>query len=377
VLINLVGNAVKFTGQGQVLITLGGEVTGSRLACTIAVSDTGIGIPPDQLHRLFRSFTQVDTSPTRSYGGTGLGLAISQRITRAMGGDIAVQSEPGLGSTFTVTVELGVAAAGDERRSLGDLAGLRLLVVDDNPTNLRILEDQVTGLGGQCVLAAGGAAALEHLDADVGPFDACLLDLHMPGMNGDELAARLRAHPATATVPLVLLSSSNRLHAGGGPFAARLHKPIRPERLLRTLLSILPPRHSGARRRPVDVVTPSEALAMPCRLRVLVAEDQAVNAHLMALYLQQLGHDSDHVDNGERAVEAVRTGNFDVVLMDAQMPVLGGVDATAAIRCLPGPQPRIIAVTASVLPGDRAAFLAAGADEFLSKPVRLSTLRES
>jgi CheY-like chemotaxis protein len=155
-----------------------------------------------------------------------------------------------------------------------------------------------------------------------------------------------------------------------------LHKPIRPERLLRTLLSILPSRHSGARRRRTDVVTPSEAPAM-ARLRVLVAEDQAVNAHLMALYLQQLGHDSDHVDNGEQAVEAVRTGNFDVVLMDAQMPVLGGVDATAAIRCLSGPQPHIIAVTASVLPADRAAFLAAGADEFLTKPVRLSTLRES
>jgi signal transduction histidine kinase/CheY-like chemotaxis protein len=377
VLINLVGNAIKFTAQGQVVLTLGGQVTGTRLACRIAVADTGIGIPSEQRHRLFRSFSQVDTSTTRSYGGTGLGLAISQRITHAMGGDIAVHSEPGLGSTFTVTVGLGVPADSDERRTSGDLAGLRLLIVDDNLTNLRILEDQVTGLGAQCVLAASGAAALEHLDGNVGPVDACLLDLHMPGMNGDELAVRLRAHPATAAVPLVLLSSASRLHADGGPFAARLHKPIRPERLLQTLLSVLPPRHSGPRRRRTDVGAPSEAPAGGRRLRVLVAEDHAVNAHLMALYLQQLGHDSDDVDNGERAVEAVRTGSYDVVLMDAQMPVLGGVDATAAIRCMPGPQPRIIAVTASVLAADRAAFLAAGADEFLTKPVRLATLDDA
>jgi len=375
VVLNLVGNAVKFTSSGHVVVAVTGEAAGSRLRCGIAVTDTGIGIPADQHDRVFRSFSQVDPSTTRSYGGTGLGLAISQRIARAMGGDVAVSSAEGAGSTFTVTVELDIAPGSPEEPA-ETLAGRRLLVVDDNATNLRILEHQLAGYGAVPVLVDSGAEAL-RIVADAPRFDACLLDLHMPGMDGDEVAARLRELPGGADLPLILLSSSAAVPAARAAiFGARLHKPVRPERLERTVRSVLRGATRPGARRPGVVPAPRPGEPHR-RLRVLVAEDHAVNAQLMALYLKQLGHDGEHVADGEQAVDAVRSGDFDVVLMDAQMPVLGGVDATAAIRCMPGPQPRIVAVTASVLAADRTAFLEAGADDFLTKPVRLATLEEA
>ncbi|WP_143425138.1 hybrid sensor histidine kinase/response regulator [Geodermatophilus pulveris] len=378
VVTNLVGNAVKFTNEGHVVIRLTGTVSDGRLRCGLSVADTGIGISPDQRHRLFRSFSQVDASVTRSYGGTGLGLAISQRIARAMGGDIQVDSELGVGSTFTVAIDLPLAPAVPHGPSGDGLAGLRLLVVDDSPTNLRILEHQLSRHGAECILAGGGPAALELLDQGT-RIDVAVLDLDMPGMDGDVLAARLRARPGTADLPLVLLSSSATLPAERyADFDARINKPVRPERLAQTVRSV-------ALRDRTEGVTGGgqrgrRALPAPARsLRVLVAEDNAVNAQLMGLYLRQLGHACTHVGDGEQAVDAVLRGTYDVVLMDAQMPVLGGVEATAAIRLLPlaARQPRIYAVTASVLAADRTAFLEAGADGFLTKPIRMATLRDA
>jgi signal transduction histidine kinase/DNA-binding response OmpR family regulator/HPt (histidine-containing phosphotransfer) domain-containing protein len=374
VLVNLVGNAVKFTAAGQVVVTLSGEPAGDRVACRIAVSDTGIGIPAGQRHRLFRSFSQVDPSTTRSHGGTGLGLAISRRIARAMGGDITVASEPGAGSTFTVDLDLGLAAPGVPPSHPGGLDGRRLLVVDDNPTNLRILRHQLSRAGADCVTAGGAEEALE-LARGTG-FDAAVVDLHMPGTDGARLAERLRALPETAALPLVLLSSSAALRPDlARLFTARLNKPVRPERLVRTLRSVVEPAAGADRQAPG---TPA-AGAVPAGtghrpLRVLVAEDNAVNAQLMSLYLHRLGHDGTVVGDGAQAVRAVAEERFDVVLMDAQMPVLGGVDATAAIRAAHGPRPVVVAVTAGALAADRAAFLAAGADAFLTKPVRLAVL---
>ncbi len=373
VVMNLVGNAVKFTTTGQVVVVLAGDgdiADDGTLMCRLSVIDTGIGITPEQQQRIFRSFSQGDASITRSYGGTGLGLAISQRIAEAMGGGISVYSDLGAGSTFTVCVRLTPAIADRGRAVSTDLTGRRLLVVDDNVTNLRILEHQLERFGATAVLVSSGAEALARFDAGE-QFDACLLDLHMPGMPGDLLATRLLAHPRAAGTPLVLLSSSTRLHATeAASFSARMHKPVRPERLLLTLLSVLNPDDA---RHGASAAAPAETSAGG-RLRVLVAEDHAVNAHLIGLYLAQLGHDHERVVNGREAVEAVQRSRYDVVLMDAQMPVMGGVDATAAIRGLAIPQPRIVAVTASVLESDRTAFMSAGADEFLTKPVRLATL---
>jgi len=370
VLMNLVANAIKFTPRGHVVVRVTGERTDGRLDARLAVLDTGIGIPEEHLHRLFRSFSQVDGSTTRVYGGTGLGLAISQRIVRAMGGDIAVDSEAGVGSTFTVAVPLGTVAVPDDLPPTISLAGCRVLAVDDNRTNLEILEHQLTHAGAAVALAESPAEALDLLARDAG-FDICLLDQHMPGLTGQELAARLRELPATAGLPLVLLSSMTTVAAGpAGLFAARLHKPVHPDRLLRTLRSVLG-QASTADRLPVE--QPSRADDGQ-GLRVLIAEDHEVNAQLMQLYLRQLGHRSERVADGRAAVQAVRDSTYDVVLMDAQMPVLGGADATAEIRALPGSQPAVIAVTASVLASDRAAFEAAGADDFLTKPLRLAVL---
>jgi CheY-like chemotaxis protein/HPt (histidine-containing phosphotransfer) domain-containing protein len=275
-----------------------------------------------------------------------------------------------------VALDLPLAPAVPDGPSADGLGGLRLLVVDDSPTNLRILEHQLARHGAECVLAGSGPAALELLDRGAA-VDVAVLDLDMPGMDGDVLAARLRARPGTADLPLVLVSSSATLPPERyADFDARLNKPVRPERLARTVRSVaLRGRTGGAaseeRGRP--------ALPTPARsLRVLVAEDNAVNAQLMGLYLHQLGHECTHVGDGEQAVDAVLRDSYDVVLMDAQMPVLGGVQATAAIRLLPlARQPRVYAVTASVLAADRTAFLEAGADGFLTKPIRMATLRDA
>ncbi len=380
VLVNLVGNAVKFTAAGQVVVTVSGDAVGDRVHCRIAVSDTGIGIPAEQRHRLFRSFSQGDASTTRSYGGTGLGLAISRRIARAMGGDITVDSEPGAGSTFTVSVDLGLAAPGTPAAHAGALRGRRLLVVDDNPTNLRILCHQLTGSGADCRTAGSAAHALELARGAASggaPFDAAVVDLHMPGTDGARLAEQLRGFPETAALPLVLLSSAAAVRPDlARLFAARLNKPVRPERLVRTLRSVVedPGAAPGVHGAAPGVSGTTAPDPGGRRLRVLVAEDNAVNAQLMTLYLRRLGHDSTLVGNGAEAVRAVASDAFDVVLMDAQMPVLGGIDATAAIRAAHGRRPHVIAVTASALAVDRAAFLAAGADAFLTKPVRLAVL---
>jgi signal transduction histidine kinase/DNA-binding response OmpR family regulator/HPt (histidine-containing phosphotransfer) domain-containing protein len=371
VVMNLVGNAVKFTASGHVVVTVRAVPLGGKLTCAVSVADTGIGIAPEHHDRLFRSFTQVDASTTRTYGGTGLGLAISQRIVTAMGGTIDLASEPGAGSVFTVRLTLDVAPGADPVVAARDLAGRRLLLVDDSETNLRILEHQLASFGATCVLATSGAEALELVAADAG-FDACLLDLHMPGMDGDVLAARLKELPGTAAVPLVLLSSAAGLRADRmSGFAVRLNKPVRPERLLEAVHAALHQPQAVPAGSPTTRAVPRRA---ETPLRVLVAEDHAVNAELIGHYLRQLGHSGSFVTDGEQAVQAVLADVFDVVLMDAQMPVLGGVDATAAIRLLHRPQPRIIALTASVLAGDRTAFLAAGADDFLAKPVRLAVL---
>ncbi|MCZ2830891.1 response regulator [Modestobacter sp. VKM Ac-2986] len=374
VLMNLVSNAVKFTPRGHVVVRVTGEVRHDVLHAQIAVLDTGIGIPDEHRHRLFRSFSQVDGSTTRVYGGTGLGLAISQRIVQAMGGEITVDSEVAVGSTFTIHVGLQLGTAEDEVPPAVSLAGYRVLAVDDNRTNLDILEHQLTRAGATVVLADSPAQALYLLGATGAGhgFDVCVLDQHMPGTSGDELARRMRDTPATAGLPLVLLSSSTTVPVGtAGLFDARLHKPVHPDRLLRTLWSLVRP---GPVREPATSTGPVATGHEGASLHVLIAEDHEVNAQLMQLYLRQLGHTSERVADGRAAVDAVRAGRYDVVLMDAQMPVLGGADATAEIRALPGHRPVVIAVTASVLASDRAAFLAAGADDFLTKPVRLAVL---
>ncbi len=372
VLVNLIGNAVQFTESGEVLVRV--QVTGNGLL-EFAVADTGIGLTESQLATLFQAFTHADASITREHGGTGLGLAISKRLIALMGGEISVSSEPGSGSTFAFTIPLRRHEAPDAivPSPAADLAGRRILVVDDNATNLRILRRQLERWGAVPVAVSDGAAALEIFPADA-PFDAAVLDYHMPAMDGVMLARRLKA--LAPSLPVVLLSSSMPLRtdeAEAGLFATQLLKPVRQEQMRAAIAAALGA-SSGPAAAPVTLArrTPRIASghAASARLRVLVVDDVDANRGLAQALLRRLGHESDTVDTGLAAVERACTGRYDMVLMDIQMPDIDGMEATRRIRQRLGPAaPRIVAMTAHSLSGDRERCLAAGMDGYLAKPI--------
>ncbi|GAA3453314.1 hybrid sensor histidine kinase/response regulator [Dactylosporangium matsuzakiense] len=368
ILVNLLSNAVKFTSSGEVIVAGSYVLEEPQARVTVAVTDTGIGIPPDRIDRLFRSFSQVDASTTRTYGGTGLGLAISRRLARAMGGDLTVSSRAGVGSTFTLTAVLKISPTPPSRAvASGDLTGRRALIVDDNAANRRVLRAQLAGWGMECVAAPTPGEALALAESD--RFDVALLDMHMPEMDGADLAARLRP---LADIPMILLSSVNA-HADRhrlGRFAAVLSKPARAAALQSTLARVLNGGPESSAAQVVSVVPPVRPL------RILVAEDNQVNQTVATMMLAKLGHRADVAANGAEALEAVRRVQYDVVLMDVQMPVLDGLDATRRIRAelAPDRQPYIIALTASALIEDRAACEAAGMDDYLTKPMRPTDL---
>jgi len=386
VLVNLVSNAAKFTQTGDVLVSaaLTDPATTSSLlevsdevALTFAVRDTGIGIPEDRLDRLFKSFSQVDASTTRVYGGSGLGLAICRAIVEAMGGQITVTSTVGVGSTFAFDLVMNIApddALSPTPAGPVDLAARRALLVDDNDTNRRILRLQLEAWGMRCIDVAGGPAALAIL-ADDARFDVAILDLHMPDMDGEELAGRIRAIPGTSQLPLMLLTSLGSRPADGTLFGAFHTKPVRAQ-VLRSMLGTLlgGPRPPATQPTPADGDSVGRSAGEP--LKVLVAEDNPVNQSVMRAMLGRLGHSVFMADNGQEALaEALRT-EYDVVLMDVHMPLMDGLAATRAIRAqVPGQrQPRIIALTASSLDEDRYNCTTAGMDGYLLKPVRIQQL---
>ena len=372
VLVNLIGNAVKFTESGEVLVRV--QVTGNGLL-EFAVADTGIGITELQLATLFQASTHADAYATRQHGGTGLGLAISKRLVVLMGGEIRVSSVPGSGSTFAFTVPLRRHEVTDVivPSPAADLAGRRILIVDGNATNLRILRRQLERWSAVPVIASEGAAALEILAADAS-FDAAVLDYHMPDMDGVMLARRLKA--LAPSLPMVLLSSSMSLpadEAEAGLFAALLLKPVRQEQMRAALAAALGA-PSGPAAVPVTLARRAPRIASghaaTARLRVLVVDDVDANRGLAQALLRRLGHESDAVDTGLAAVERACTGRYDTVLMDVQMPDIDGLEAMRRIRQrLGAAAPRIVAVTAHALSGDRERCLAAGMDGYLVKPI--------
>ncbi len=386
VITNLVSNAVKFTPSGEVVVTvtatpLTGQDDGPVLL-TVAVRDTGVGIPAEKMDRLFRAFSQVDSSTTRSYQGTGLGLVISRRLAEAMGGTVQATSQPGTGSTFTFTA---VLQACPERRlplprtPASSLAAKAALVVDDNATNRRVLALLLNRWGMSCTQADTPAAALELLEAGC-RVDVAVLDLDMPGMDGVQLAHAIRALPAGRQLPLVLLSSLQHRLAPGDEalFAAALTKPAKSSLLRDELSAALAP--TAAAGAPVGSAggahRQNQPPAGPRPLRVLLAEDNPVNQKVAQLMLAKLGYEADAVSNGLQAVQAVRRQTYDLLLMDVQMPVMDGLAATQLIRAeLPADrQPRIVAMTANVLVADQKAAADAGMDGYLSKPVRREQL---
>ena len=383
IVVNLVGNAIKFTERGEVLVDVAQESrTDTELVLHIKVKDTGIGIPPEKQRSIFGAFSQADGSTTRRFGGTGLGLAISARLVSLMGGRIWVESQVGRGSTFHFTVHLGLQAGASEppRTELRDIQGLPVLIVDDHATNRRILEETLASWGMRPITADSGKAALRELQrlAEAGiSIPLVLLDAMMPELDGFELAERIKQHPQYSGATIMMLSSA--AHSGdaarcrGLGVAAYLVKPVKQSDLLDAILTIL----CGTRETDQPVRPARLTLPESRRLRVLLAEDNPVNQRLVVRMLEKRGHEVVVVNNGREALATLDRSPFDVVLMDVQMPEMDGFAATVAIRereKTTGRHVRIIAMTAHAMKGDRERCLAAGMDAYISKPIQTRQL---
>jgi two-component system sensor histidine kinase/response regulator len=382
ILANLVSNAVKFTPVGEVVlrVTIDHE-TPERVVLHFTVSDTGIGIPADKLRTIFEAFTQADASTTRRFGGTGLGLAIASRLVGLMAGRIWADSELERGTTFHVLLpfERSLVTPVEETSTPDiDLTGLRALVVDDNATNRWILRDTLSRWGMTPTVVDSGPAALSALSdaaSNNSPFTLVVLDYHMPEMTGLEVAQRIHAQ-ADGASPIVVLLSSIGSGVGGARtsntgITALLTKPIRQTSLHSVIVAALRSRAGTGAPTPAPLPTLATGPGRP--LRVLLAEDNLVNQRLFTAMLGKQGHQVTLVENGKAAVDAVASDSFDVVLMDLQMPVMGGLEATDLIRRAEagtGRHTPIIALTAHAMKGDRERCLAAGMDEYLAKPVQ-------
>jgi PAS domain S-box-containing protein len=377
ILINLLNNAVKFTETGEVVVTVGAETVGpdERRRVHVRVRDTGIGIPPDRMDRLFESFSQVDASTTRRYGGTGLGLAISRRLAELMGGTMWAESRPAEGSTFHFTFMADAApspARAFEQADASSLERRRALIVDDNATNRLIVARRCESwrmLPRETESPAEALAWIERGD----PFDVAILDMQMPEMDGLALAREIRKLRDGRDLPLVMLTSLGQAYADRDEFDAFLTKPIKPSQLFDTLTSVLGGSvETPAAEGPVSG-EPSEA-QVP--LRILVAEDNDVNQQLMQLLLEKLGYRADLAANGLEALEALERQRYDLVLMDVEMPEMDGLEATREIhrRWPRHDRPRIVAVTANAMKGERELGIEAGMDDYVSKPIRLEEL---
>lgn len=393
VLLNLLSNAVKFTEHGEVVLTVssGGKGDFSPLHPSplaplhFSVRDTGIGISPEQQERLFQSFSQADASTSRKYGGTGLGLAISKRLVELMRGTIWVESGgAGKGSTFHFTIQAQAAldfVPQTRTYPVGEqplLRGKRVLVVDDNATNRRILTRQLQLWGLTLQDTESPREALAWL-ARGDSFDVAILDMQLPELDGAQLAIEIRKQCDAARLPLILFSSLGRREAGADDalFAAYITKPLKPSALFDVLVNLLAPVPAQAAAKPVPTkpqFDPQMATRLP--LRILLVEDNAVNQKLALRILSQLGYRADVAANGIEALQAIARQKYDVALMDVQMPEMDGLEATRQIvaRWQRGARPRIVAMTANVTQGDREICLAAGMDDYIAKPIRVEEL---
>jgi CheY-like chemotaxis protein len=394
IVLNLLSNAIKFTEQGEVVLSVDATPPDDgrdAATVTIDVRDTGIGIPPERMDLLFQSFSQVDASISRRYGGTGLGLAISRRLAESMGGSLTASSTgvAGEGSTFRLILPVTVTTLPDAPPPAPDrsIHGCRILVVDDNATNRKIISSFLERWG---VLGAATASPRQALDwaRDGQEFDAAVLDFLMPELDGVELAAELAALRPERPMPVVILSSIGQHGRSAPNVTATLVKPVKPSALhdaLADALAAAPVEVSATTA--TDATTaaataggarsaqPAPGSAVDPSTRILLAEDNAVNQKLALRLLERMGLRADVVGDGLAAVAALEIGDFDVVLMDVQMPELDGLEATRRIRARWPDRPiRIIGLTANAMAGDREACLAAGMNDYVSKPIRPEAL---
>jgi CheY-like chemotaxis protein len=384
VVTNLVGNAIKFTSQGEVVLDVACESkVDQKAALRFAVKDTGVGVPLDKISRIFNAFEQADASTTRRFGGTGLGLAISSKLVDLMGGEIGVESEVGRGSTFHFTVTFPIAPDGHGAvpvESVETIRGMPVLVVDDNATHRRILEEMLSNWGLRPTLAEDANEALYRLKTADRAFRFALIDAHMPGMTGFELIEEIvrvaNLNGAHRTDVILMLASGDRpgdiRRCRELGVAECLLKPIKQSELFDAIGRVV-----GAKALEVET-RPPVAPAYGSRwgtLHILLAEDSLVNQKLAIGLLTRHGHEVTVVNNGRAALEAWENENFDIILMDVQMPEMDGLTATREIRRLEQARRRshtpIISLTAHAMKGDRERCLAAGCDEYISKPIQI------
>ena len=387
VLVNLVGNAIKFTTQGEIVIRAMVDQKGEdSTRLLFSITDTGIGIPQDRQKAIFERFVQLDSSSTRKYGGTGLGLAISSELVKLMGGEIGVQSEPGQGSTFWFTITTYKPTEEGTRPLVipMDLKNLPILTVDDNQTNRMIIGKIVSGFGCEVTQASTGHQALTILRTSLlkgKPFKLVLLDMQMPDMDGEQVLKEIKKDPDLRKTPVVILTSMGhrgdaaRLESLG--CSAYLLKPVRQKELFNMILAVMG-QQQPANKLPTASIITRHMLeeADHNQNSILLAEDNAINQKLALRLLQKVGYSVDVVENGLEAVNAVQKKKYSLVLMDVQMPEMDGYDATMQIRSLPGEVSKtpIIAMTAHAMPGDREKCLRAGMDNYLTKPLNVDEM---
>jgi PAS domain S-box-containing protein len=390
VLINLLSNAIKFTEKGEIVCSVElMEINGLIAELRFTVRDTGIGIPADKFNRIFQPFSQVDTYSSRKHGGTGLGTAICERLVKLMGGKIWFESEVGKGTAFHFTLSAPIAPqqrAASPQNAEPLLKGKRVIIVDDNATNRRLLALQAERWGMVASVTASGRDAIELMDEAEklsSPFDVALIDMNMPIQNGVELAKTIRKRYPNSKIPLLLLSSTSRseqegIRAAESLFAGIMLKPVRKNQLFNLIVSTLSPKKATESEPQEDEESVRNSKPTPPKaLSILLAEDHLVNQKLMMAMLGKLGYTPDLANNGVEVLEKLKSKRYDIILMDIQMPEMDGVEATERIiaEYPPESRPKIIAVTAHALKGDREKYLALGMDDYLSKPVSIDAVR--
>jgi signal transduction histidine kinase/DNA-binding response OmpR family regulator len=381
ILINLINNAIKFTEEGEVFISIDKvrDEEGYQVV-QFSVKDSGIGIPKEKIGVLFDAFTQADSSTTRRYGGTGLGLAIAKHLVELMDGEIWVESQVGKGSTFFFTIKLRTSGIGKTklyvRGQIPELKNSRVLIVDDNETNRHIFTLQFESWGMLPVTAKSGQEALAIIEEDEEPFDLAVIDMQMPAMDGLELGRSIKALPFKGEIPLIMLTSLGKINKlPTDVFDAQLSKPIKLAELFEEVLRVI----AEARNRRSNLADHNidKNLAAKLPMRILLAEDNITNQDLVITLLSKMGYKIDAVENGRKVLEMMERKKYDIILMDIQMPVMNGMEATKII-CEKYPEadrPKIIAITANAMPGDRERYLNAGMVDYLPKPIKFKDVQ--